>query len=63
MATDLLFPKLAFRALSDDPEGDDDGTGVAASPDEELDGDDDADGEEDLGNAGFTIEEGDETAE
>ncbi|MDR3582013.1 MAG: hypothetical protein P4L67_01935 [Candidatus Pacebacteria bacterium] len=62
MVTDLLSLQLAFRALSDDPEGDEEDPN-AGHGDETLE-DDDADGvedDEDLAAAGFGVEEaGDE---
>jgi hypothetical protein len=64
MVTDLLSLQLAFRALSDAPDGEEEvDTG---SGDEELEDDDDAEeGEEDLAAAGFGVEDpnSDEPAE
>lgn len=58
MVTDLLLPQLAFRALSDDPEGDEDT--IDTGRDEDLEDKDEIEGEEDLANAGFGVEEGNE---
>lgn len=58
MVTDLLSLQLAFRALSDDPEGDEEdpnvGSGDEDLKEEDVDGDED---DEDLAAAGFGVEE------
>ena len=64
MATDLLSLRLAFRALSDDPEGDNDDADENLADD--LDGDDDTDvdaDDEDADDAGFGSDAGDEMTE
>ncbi len=64
MATDLLSLRLAFRALSDDPEGDNDDADENLADD--LDGDDDADVEvdgDDMDDAGLGNNEGGEMTE
>ena len=63
MVTDLLSLQLAFRALSDAPDGEDEDVDTS-SGDEELEDKDEVEDEEDLANAGFGIEEpGSEGAE
>ncbi len=64
MVTDLLSLQLAFRALSDDPEGDEDDVDTGRA-DVDLEDEDDAEeDDEDLADAGFGVEEGgDEPAE
>jgi hypothetical protein len=65
MVTDLLSLQLAFRALSDAPDGDEEVDTGSTDADEELeDGDTAEEGEEDLAAAGFGVEEpGEEAAE
>ena len=64
MATDLLSLRLAFRALSDDPEGDNDDADENLADD--LDGDEDVDGgvdDEDMDDTTPANGESDEIAE
>jgi hypothetical protein len=57
MVTDLFLPQLAFRALSDAPDGDEDEVDAGSTDDEELKEEDDAEDDEDLAAAGFGVEE------
>ncbi len=65
MVTDLLSLQLAFRALSDDPEGDEDDIDTGRADEDLADDDDEEEDDEDLADAGFGVEEGggDEPAE
>lgn len=56
MATDLLSLQLAFRALSDDPEGDEEDPNTVGGDDLEDD-DDGVEDDEDLAAAGFGVED------
>ena len=52
MVTDLLSLQLAFRALSDAPDGDEEVDTGSSDADEELEDDDAEEGEEDLRSRG-----------
>jgi hypothetical protein len=56
MATDLLSLQLAFRALSDAPDGDEDDIDTG-SADEELEDDEETEEDEDPATTGFGTEE------
>jgi hypothetical protein len=59
MTTDLLSLRLAFRALSDQPDGDEDADALT-DDDTELDDDmDDLDGDEDFDDAGLDADKED----
>jgi len=60
MVTDLLLPQLAFRALSDDPDGNEEEVDTDLGDGDIDEKDEDAEGEEDLAAAGFGIEDGSE---
>lgn len=63
MATDLLSPRLAFRALSDEPDGEDD-VDTLADEDTDLEDDaDDMDEEEGFEDAGTDGDDDGEAAE